>query len=100
MTITSANYYTELSVAEGNTKQIFTNVDYIFKPVTALWVLAETGWELVASDIFIRVIDGWVNILTGVYINEEPPSFGYNIVLDTNAYSELLTQEDYDEIQE
>jgi len=100
MPITSANYYIELSVAEGNTKQVFTNVDYIFKPVDAIWVLTETGWELAASDIFIRVIDGWVNILTGSSIIEETTTTGYNVVLDASMYDNILTDEDYNAIIE
>jgi len=100
MSIIIGSYYEEITIIEGNTKQIFTNVDYIFKQVDALWVLTETGWEICSSDIFIRIETGWVNILTGSYINDELPLSSYDVVLDASAYDNLLTQEDYDEIQE
>lgn len=99
MAIYSGVYFKEIEVEEGNVYNIFVNDASIFKRINYLFFLEPTGFEVAAGDIFIRIEDGWVNILTGsvVYDTISPVS-AYDVVLSMPDYTEIITDEAYEEI--
>lgn len=99
MTIDGGNYYKEITFEEGNVNNLFVNTDYIFKKVNVLFFLEQLGFEVAPADIFIRIENAWMNILTGSIILDSIESSSYNVVLDGTMYSDILNSSDYDAIQ-
>lgn len=69
MAIYRAVYAEEIVAAEGNVSKLFVNDNYIYNKFRAVFVRTENGYELASGTVFVRDVDGWVNLDTGEVIN-------------------------------
>ena len=59
----------EVTAIEGNTSKIFVNADHVYRKIKAIFINSGEEFEIGGGIMFVRDVNGWVNLDTGEVIN-------------------------------